>query len=97
MLTPDAAVVILGGPRTPVVGPLGHVVKMRLAALGSSRRLVFYIARCTRADFMTLKDLCEAGRVKPLVEQVYPLTQIARAMHHIGRGHARGKIVVRMQ
>lgn len=57
----------------------------------------FFIARFDREDFVALKDLCEAGKVKPFVERVYPLTEIAEAMRYLGYGHAQGKIVVRMQ
>lgn len=96
VLEPNATVVIAGGPRTPLIGPLSHVMRMRAAALGSSRKVMFYIARFTREDFLVLKDLIEAGKVKPFVEQTYPLAQISDAMRHLGAGHAQGKIVITM-
>jgi NADPH:quinone reductase-like Zn-dependent oxidoreductase len=96
VLKPNATVVLVGGPRTPVIGPLGHMIKMRLASLGSGRKVVFFVARFTPEDLMALKDLLETGRVKPLVERTYPLAQIAEAMHHLGTGHAQGKIVISM-
>jgi NADPH:quinone reductase-like Zn-dependent oxidoreductase len=96
VLQPDATVVIVGGPRTPLIGPLSHVVKMRLASLGSSRKMVFFVAKFTREDMLVLKDLLETGKVKPLVERTYPLTQIAEAMRYLGTGHVQGKLVVTM-
>jgi NADPH:quinone reductase-like Zn-dependent oxidoreductase len=97
VLKPDATVVLVGGPRTPVIGPLGHIIKMRLASLGSNRKVVFFVAKFTREDFMVLKDLLETGKVKPFVERTYPLPQIAEAMRYLGTGHAQGKIVVTMK
>lgn len=97
VLKPDARVVIVGGPRTPLIGPLSHVIKMHLASLGSSRKVVFFVARFTREDFMVLKDLLETGKVKPFVERIYPLPQIAEAMRYLGTGHAQGKLVVTMK
>ena len=94
VLKPNATVVLVGGPRTPVIGPLGHVIKMRLASLGSGRKVVFFVARFTPEDLMALKDLLETGKVKPFVERTYPLPQIAEAMHYLGTGHAQGKIVI---
>jgi NADPH:quinone reductase-like Zn-dependent oxidoreductase len=94
VLQPNATVVIVGGPRTPMIGPLSHVIHTRLASLGSSRKVVFFIAKFTREDMLILKNLLESGQVKPFVERVYPLTQIAEAMRHLGSGHAQGKIVV---
>jgi NADPH:quinone reductase-like Zn-dependent oxidoreductase len=97
VLKPNATVVIVGGPRTPLIGPLSHVIKMRLASLGSNRKVVFFVAKFTREDMLVLKNLLETGKVKPLVERTYPLTQIAEAMRHLGTGHAKGKIIVTMR
>lgn len=94
VLQPNATVVVVGGPRTPVIGPLSHVLHMYAAALGSGRKVVFFVAQFSRADMLALKELFESGQVKPVVEQAYPLEQIAAAMRHLGAGHARGKIVV---
>ncbi len=95
-LQPNATVVIVGGPKAPVIGPLGHVLQMKAASLGASQKVVFFIAQFTRADLQTLRDLLVSGQVKPFVEKTYPLRQIAEAMRHLGTGHAQGKIVVTM-
>ena len=97
VLKPDATFVLIGGPRTPLIGPLSLLVRMRIAMLGASQKFVFFIANFTREDFAVLKDLVEAGKVKPFVEQTYPMTQIADAMRLLGTGHAKGKIVVTMR
>ena len=96
VLQPNATVVIVGGPKAPVIGPLGHVLQMKAASLGASQKVVFFIAQFTRADLQTLRDLLVSGQVKPFVEKTYPLRQIAEAMRHLGTGHAQGKIVVTM-
>lgn len=96
VLKPDATVVIVGGPRTPLIGPLSHVIKMKLASLRSSQKVVFFVASFKREDFMVLKDLLETGKVKPFVERTYPLTQIADAMRYLGTGHVQGKLVITM-
>lgn len=96
VLKPDATAVIVGGPRTPLIGPLSHVIGMKLASLGSKRKVLFFVAKFNREDMTALKDLLETGKIKPLVERTYPLTQIANAMRYLGTGHAQGKIVVMM-
>lgn len=80
----------------PVVGPVGHLIKMKLAMLRASQKFVFFTARFNREDMQVLKDLLESGAVKPFVEKAYPMTRIADAMQHLGNGHAQGKIVVTM-
>jgi len=94
ILQPHATVLLVGGPRTPLIGPLSHVIGMRLASLGSSQKLVFFIASFNREDMLVMKDLLETGKVKPFVERTYPLNEISEAVRHLGTGHARGKIVV---
>jgi len=96
VLMPNATVVIVGGPRTPLIGPLSHVIKMRLASLGASQKVVFFVAQFTREDMIVLKNLLESGKVKPFVERTYPLNETAEAMRHLGTGHAQGKLVLTM-
>lgn len=97
VLAPEATVVIIGGPRTPLIGPLSHVISLRLAAMGSRRKTAFFVAKFSREDMLFLKQLLETGQVKPYVERVYPLTQIAEAMRYLGTGHAQGKIAITMR
>jgi NADPH:quinone reductase-like Zn-dependent oxidoreductase len=95
VLAPDATVVLVGGPRRRrLLGPLGHIVRIKLAAKLGRRTASFFIAKPNRADLAVLRDLLEAGRVRPVVEQRYELAQIAEAMQWMGQGHARGKTVV---
>jgi NADPH:quinone reductase-like Zn-dependent oxidoreductase len=97
VLKPQARVVIVGAPKgNPIIGPLGHILKFRLAARGASQKVVFFIADFKREDFLLLVDMFERGQVKPVVEKTYPLENISDAMRHLGTGHAKGKIVVRM-
>jgi NADPH:quinone reductase-like Zn-dependent oxidoreductase len=97
VLKPDATFVLVGGPRTPMIGPLSLFLKVRIAMLGSSRKFAFFIAQFNREDMLALKDLLETGKVKPFVERTYPLEKISEAMRHLGMGHAQGKIVITMK
>jgi NADPH:quinone reductase-like Zn-dependent oxidoreductase len=97
VLRPESTVVMVGGPKTPLIGPLSHIIKMRLAALGASQKLVFFVANFNRQDFILLKEMMENGQVKTVIDRVYPLCKISEAMRHLGTGHARGKIIVALQ
>jgi NADPH:quinone reductase-like Zn-dependent oxidoreductase len=96
VLKPNSIFVLVGGPRTPLIGPLSLLIRMRIGMLGASQKFAFFIAKFSREDLIILKDMIEAGKVKPFVEKTYPMTRIAEAMRHLGKGHARGKIVVTM-
>lgn len=97
VLNPRAHVVLVGGPKSNRwIGPLAHIIPVRLAALGASQTLVFFVAKFTPQDFLVLNELFESGKVKPVVDRVYPMHRICEAMRYLGEGHARGKIIVSM-
>jgi len=41
-----------------------------------------------------LKELIEAGKVTPVIDHVYRLSEVPDAIRFVGEGHARGKLVV---
>ncbi len=41
-----------------------------------------------------IKELIEAGKVKPVIDRRYPLSEVAEALRYLGEGHARGKVVI---
>ncbi len=95
VLTPEATVVIVGAPKgTRLLGPLSHIIKMRLASLRSSRKVSFFIAKLTRADMEVLRELLETGKMTPVVDRRYELSEVADAFRYLGEGHAQGKIVI---
>jgi NADPH:quinone reductase-like Zn-dependent oxidoreductase len=45
-------------------------------------------------DLVLLKELLESGKVVPVIDRCYPLSEIADAFRYIGEGHAQGKVVI---
>jgi len=98
VLNPEARFIIVGGPKTNRwIGPLSHVIKVRLASLGASQKVVFFVANFNREDFAFLRELFENGKIKPVIDRTYPLNKAAEAMRYLGAGHAQGKVVLTMQ
>jgi NADPH:quinone reductase-like Zn-dependent oxidoreductase len=97
VLTPNATVVLVGGPkRSRVLGPMGHLIAMKLAAKFGSRRAAFFIADLNQPDLESLRDLIEAGQVKPVIERRYAFSEVADALRYLGEGHTQGKLVITM-
>jgi NADPH:quinone reductase-like Zn-dependent oxidoreductase len=48
-------------------------------------------------DLVFIKELVEAGKVKPVIDRRYPLGEVAEAVRYYGEGHARGKVVITVQ
>ena len=53
-----------------------------------------FTARSIQGDLIILKDLLEAGKIVPVIDKCYPLSEAAEALRYLGAGHARGKIVI---
>ncbi len=96
VLKPEANFVIVGGPKTPLIGPMSHVIKVYLASLRSSQKAAFFVANLNKEDLEVLQGLIETGKVTPFIDRTYPFGELPEAMRYLGEGHARGKIVITM-
>jgi NADPH:quinone reductase-like Zn-dependent oxidoreductase len=95
VLDPQATLVVVGAPKgSRLMGPLSHIVKVRLAALRSSQKVVFFIAKLNKPDMEVLRELLESGKVKPVIDRRYELSEIADAFRYLGEGHCRAKVVI---
>ena len=95
VLAPDATVVIVGGSRANrLLGPLGHVVGMRLGSMRGSRKTAFFIAKFNKPDMETLRELLESGQLRSVVDRRFPFAEIADALDYQAEGHPRGKVVL---
>ncbi|MBI5946810.1 MAG: NAD(P)-dependent alcohol dehydrogenase [Chloroflexi bacterium] len=95
VLKPQARLVLVGAAKgSRLLGPLGHIVRMRLRSVPSSQKFIFSVTNLNKADMAALRDLLDAGQVRPEVERTFPLSQVSGALRYLGEGHAKGKIVI---
>jgi NADPH:quinone reductase-like Zn-dependent oxidoreductase len=52
------------------------------------------LTKPNQADLLVLKELCETGKVKPVIDRRFPLSDVPAAVRYIEGGHARGKVVI---
>jgi NADPH:quinone reductase-like Zn-dependent oxidoreductase len=94
-LAPKGVLVGVGGPdKGRWIGPLGRSVKMVLLSPAVSQRMVFFLARLNKADLGVLGELLAAGKLTPVIDRTYPLSEVARAIGYLKQGHARGKVAI---
>lgn len=96
VLAPKATFVVVGGPSTNrLLGPLTHTAAIGLASIGASRKVVpFFLANLTKQDLAFLQGLLETGKLRPVIDRTYPLSETSEAIGYVEAGHARGKVVI---
>ena len=92
VLSPKGVCVVAGGSITQVLqawilGPL-------LSKIGRKKISFMGIATTPRQDLLTLKELLETGKIVPVIDKCYPLSQTAEAMRYLVEEHSRGKVVI---
>jgi NADPH:quinone reductase-like Zn-dependent oxidoreductase len=93
ILRPGGAYVTLGGTTRTiftglVVGPLMSLFSDKWTGL------LLWWKPWHPPDVAALKELIAAGKLKPVIDRSYPLSEIVQALRHVDEGHARGKVVI---
>jgi NADPH:quinone reductase-like Zn-dependent oxidoreductase len=65
-----------------------------LLSLTGPKKIRFFLAKLNQEDLVFLKDLLAAGKIVPVIERRYPLSEVAEAIRYLEEGHAQGKIVI---
>jgi NADPH:quinone reductase-like Zn-dependent oxidoreductase len=94
-LTPKGRLVIVGGETDGRwLGGTDRQLRARLLSLFVGQKLGTFISSENAADLNALRDLIEAGKIKPAIDRTYPLRDAATAIGDLIDGRARGKIVI---
>ena len=71
------------------------VLQSQWASMTGDKKLVpLPMRRPTQQDFLDLKELLETGKMSPVIDRRFPLEDVPDALRYIGKGHARGKIII---
>src|SRR5882672_7325260 len=63
----------------------------------TSQKFVFYIAKLTKDDLNVLRDLMQSGKVAPVIDRTYKISETQDAVRYLEEGHARGKVVINLE
>ena len=95
VLEPDGILVGVGaadgGRLTSIVAGL---IETAVLSRFGNQKMPFFIAKNSKEDLLVLKEMIEAGKIRPVIDRTFPFTETADAMRYLGTGHARAKVVV---
>jgi NADPH:quinone reductase-like Zn-dependent oxidoreductase len=94
-LTRRGTLVIVGGEADGRwLGGVDRQVRALLLSPFVSQKLGTFVASENAEDLMALRELIDSGRLAPVIDRSYPLSEVAAAIRHLLDGRARGKLVI---
>jgi len=100
VLKPKGKYVLIGGggPNDGRwIGPLARPIKALVLSRFVSQQMGMMFAELNKKDLTVLGDLMQTGKVTPVIDRTYKLTEFTDAIRYLEAGHARGKVVVTME
>lgn len=86
-----------GGGDQSLPGILLELLLQSLLSLAGRRKMCAFMAKRNKEDLVVLKDLLATGKIVPVIDRHYPLSDVAEAIRYIEEGHAKGKVVITME
>ncbi len=98
VLNPKGIYVMVGersGRR--MIGVLARLITALVLSRFVSQKLVTFLARPNKEDLTIMRELMKAGKVTPVIDRRYSLSEVPEAIRYLGEGHARGKVIVTLE
>jgi NADPH:quinone reductase-like Zn-dependent oxidoreductase len=98
VLNPHGRVVTVGGPSGNwMLGMLAGWIYTRMLSPFVSQESSMMLAEFNQHDMGVLADLLQAGKVTPVIDRIYKLSEVPEAIRYLEQGHARGKVVISLE
>jgi NADPH:quinone reductase-like Zn-dependent oxidoreductase len=94
-LTPRGRLVIMGGETDGRwLGGVDRQIRALVLSPFVGQKLGTFISSENADDLIVLRELIESGKVAPVIDRTYPLSEVAAAIRYMLEGRARGKVVI---
>ncbi|GAB1689879.1 NAD(P)-dependent alcohol dehydrogenase [Krasilnikovia sp. M28-CT-15] len=96
-VAPTGVLVLAGGGAFTggsLVGPVGLIIRAKLTAPFLRQRVRTVTAEVGQAQLATLREFAESGKIMPVIDRTFALSEAAQAIQYVETGRARGKVVV---
>jgi NADPH:quinone reductase-like Zn-dependent oxidoreductase len=91
VLTPKGTYVMTGGSVDQLTQAM---LQGPWISMNGSQKMGNVLAKPNHEDLVFVKELLETGKVKPVIDRRYPLSDVPDAVRYLEEGHARGKVVI---
>lgn len=96
VLNPNGVCVIVGAPKNPGLF-LARALTVPAWSAFANRKFALFMAKISQQDLAVLGDLMVSGKVMPVIDRIYKLSETPEAIRYLEEGHARGKVIIRLQ
>jgi NADPH:quinone reductase-like Zn-dependent oxidoreductase len=94
-LAPEGMLVIVGGEGGGKwLGGIDRQLRAHVLSPFVGQKLGTWISKERKEDLEALRELLEAGKVTPVVDRTFPLSEVPEAIRYLRNGRARGKVVI---
>ena len=97
MLTPKGKYVMIGGGSSNQQGWVGVMMKPLKALIMKpfvGQQMGMMMAEMKQSDLQYFADQMQSGKLKPVIDRTYKLSEIQQAIAYVEEGHARGKVII---
>jgi NADPH:quinone reductase-like Zn-dependent oxidoreductase len=100
VLTPKGKYVLIGGGganEQGFIGPFARIINMKVQSPLVSQEMGMMMADANHNDLTILADMMQSGKVKPVIDRTYKLSEVPEAIRYLEQGHARGKVIITVE
>jgi NADPH:quinone reductase-like Zn-dependent oxidoreductase len=97
VLNPEGRYIGVGGPFGSMTGMLAGQIAQLVFSRFVSQKFVSFMAKLNREDLAVMGELMQAGKVTPVIDRRYGLSEVPEAIRYLEEGHARGKVVITLE
>lgn len=98
VLNPKGILIMVGAPNdVRVIGLLARLIGSFVLSWFVSQRLVIFLARSNKEDLTIVGELMARGKVTPVIDRRFSLSEVPEALRYLEEGHARGKVAITLE
>jgi NADPH:quinone reductase-like Zn-dependent oxidoreductase len=98
VLNPKGRYIIVGAPHSQwMIAVMAPGFKSLFLSWFASQKVIMFTAKASKEDLNVMSQLMTTGKVTPVIDRLYNLSEVPDAIRYSEQGHARGKVVITLE